>query len=152
MFAQRIGTPPVVIEHATTRLPFQKIPQKRSPIIIEDKPNMVVRSRFGTKKDPQVDKRFDQIAESDQQGVGNKYGNNSLFGNLYGLYCCITKSIAENPAFLLEMLKMTALLVIIIFQFLIYKSSGNYIDSAQFSQQLQTNSRGVGDLAPGFLA
>lgn len=71
------------------------------------------------------------------------YNPDSFIGTLCNLFLKAKRTIENNPTYLLEIIKIVALLVIVIFQFLIYRSNESNINIQQgnIQQQLQTQSR-----------
>ena len=147
MFAQFEEASPTMFKHETVQLPFRNAIKHKPSIVFND--TVPLGSRF-KKNNDDVCANFKHISDSDQNNDACNYEKDALFNNLYGVYNCISKYIADNRVFLLEMLKITALLVIIIFQFLIYKSGANYINNRQFARQSQNNPQSAPDLALNF--
>ena len=77
-------------------------------------------------------------------GIKRFYDPDSFVGGIYILFMQLKRIIINNPTYLLEMIKMTILLVIVIFQFLIYRSSRLNTNSTKnniFTQQAQIQSQ-----------
>ena len=144
---------PIVKQEFISHLPIsnnkyeQKHPNFSSNSNISPKnsilPNVKMISRFdkkSTRNNNMLNYKNDMFAD----GIKGFYDPKSYVSGIYILFMQLKRIIINNPTYLLEMIKMTILLIIVIFQFLIYRSSRLNTNSTKnniFTQQAQIQSQ-----------